>query len=229
MSKSLRLPVEPAFLFGVSSTLIALAFFLWTLRRPPREEVAEVALPADVVAFARGANLLRERGSETAPDTLTEVSDLMCSACASIEFRHGALVDSLVRAGRLFHRVVDMPMQPGSPLVTAFSACAYRTAIKHDYWRARRMLFEAQDLLRSAYPVEAALLAVATTSAVDTSGMRACLEGEMLPMASKRRELGRLASVAGLQVTPTFWIGGSFVRADRTLEAVENLANESRR
>ena len=86
-----------------------------------------------------------------------------------------AAYDSLVDAGVLVHRVVEVPHQAGSLAVSVAAACAW-TEGAETYWRYRSVLFEAQRSVASTYPVLPELVRLARYADADSSRLGRCLD-----------------------------------------------------
>lgn len=198
--------VDSTFILGFVLTMLSLSAFVWVTRSPSAEPL-KPDFPTELLATAKNVSLVRERGFASAPDTLLEVSDLMCAACASQAQRFSAQIDSLVADGLLFHQVIDLPMQVNSMAVTAYANCVSLHAPSL-YWVVRQETFSAQATLVDAYPIEDVLAKVGANAGADTIAALACLGPEVARLRSLKQDLGRASSDDRITQTPTYYFNG---------------------
>lgn len=187
---------------------VSLAAFVLVVRGradlpPPSPDIT----PAVLAAYD-SLGLGRIRGAPTARDTLLEVTDFLCPACAQAHRSLEPVIDSLVRQGSLVHRVMEVPFQMGSTAVSVAGACSW-VADPAGYWRYRRILFEAQRTVAAAYPVNLELVRLAQYAGIDSTTLRQCIERDSAALAGRFAEALRLARLSSVEYTPAFTLNGA--------------------
>ena len=203
--------VDPYFVAGFAGLLLSAAIFAYVLRRPtgPRpSDLAKTGVPTTFFKAYDTLGLSRVRGSATAPDTLLEITDFLCPSCGAAQRILGKTIDSLVSAGALVHRVIEVPFQNGSLAVSVSAACVWE-ADRDAYWRYRSVLFDAQRSVAAAYPVTPELVRLAQFASFrDSTALRRCIEQRGTAL-SARLTLGVDAAVAAkIAFTPVFSLNG---------------------
>ena len=215
---ALRFRVDPAFALGFSAMLLSVTAFV-LFSRSPRPPSAPSDPPIALFAEFDSLGLNRFRGAYDAPDTLTEITDFLCAACARADERNGGIVDSLVISGRLHHRVFKLPVQAGALQVSAFASCVWESD-HEDYWRLRPVLFEAQRAILAAYPIDAELLRLAEMTDVDSAGIGACYRRDRAKLTSRFSRSIETAYAAGIPFTPVFWLNQRLLTAPELSDAL---------
>lgn len=165
--------------------------------------------PALIVSYGE-LRLLRTRGASTAPDTVTEVTDFLCPACAAAHRETGRVLDSLVDAGRVVHRVIEVPFQSGALEVSAHASCVWDRD-QASYWRLRPVLFDAQRAIAASYPVGESIGRIAAIAGVDTASLAQCMRADGAEMSSRLTQGLTEARNNAVSYTPLFDLNGETV------------------
>lgn len=210
MSQAQGARPDRSFLLGFVSILASTAvFFLLVVKNPTPPSGPEV-VPSSLLASYDSIGAMRLRGVATARDTLTEITDFMCSACAKAHDVLGPLVDSLVTVGLLVHQVLEMPIQRGSIDISVVASCVW-SLDNGSYWRYRSILFEAQRAVAVAYPLRPELVRLAAYATVDTVALEICLGRSELEEAVRFGAALTAARDAKIPFTPLFAVNGRVV------------------
>jgi protein-disulfide isomerase len=192
-------------------TLSSIAAMLFALNRRSSDLAAPKAiLPARFLSAVDSLKLSHTVGT-SAPDTLIELTDFLCSACRTSHQLYGARIDSLVRSGRLVHRVIVAPLQAGSVQVAVASECAWRVDSAR-FWVYNDILFDAQRAIASSYPVLPTLTRLARLAGIDSARVESCVLGERSGVATRYSEVLNVARSARVPFTPIFGFRGRAFR-----------------
>jgi protein-disulfide isomerase len=163
------------------------------------------------------------KGAPGASVVIIEYADFQCPFCGDFARQTlPALMEKYVAPGkvRIAFRHLPLPEIHPQALIAAEAAeCARRQG---KFWELHDALFRDQQL------DQAALIEKAKTAGVDVQEFGECVRG---PGASKVRQELAAARAAGLNVTPTFFLGYSqpngSVRIDRIITGVRDAASFS--
>jgi len=210
-----------SFAWGFGATMISVAAFAMVVSGRSESPLQAASISPGIVASYDSMGLGRMRGASTARDTLLEVTDFLCPACARAHSNLELIIDSLVQRGALVHRVLEVPFQLGSVTVSVAAACAW-SADPAGYWRYRKVLFDAQRAVAAAYPVEHELVRLAPYARVDSVLFKECIIRDSTELSGRFVEALRLARLSPIGYTPVYSINGTVVSANTLAERLRN-------
>lgn len=167
-------------------------------------------------AVAR-ADSARIQGSASAPVWVLEVSDFQCPYCKQWHDRtYGQLVQEYVTTGKVRLAYVNLPlsMHQHAQLAAEASMCAGSLG---KYWPYHDALFATQERWEGLPDARPVFDSLATAVGVDTAAFGACLTNhEMRDLVAA--DAARMTQ-AGVQATPTFFIGNAKLEGAQPIEA----------
>jgi protein-disulfide isomerase len=186
---------------------------------PPSATLAAAAATADSTmdpAVAR-ADSSRIQGSATAPIWVLEVSDYQCPYCKQWHDRtYQQLVREYVATGKVRLAYVNLPlsMHQHAQLAAEASMCAGSLG---QYWPYHDALFATQERWEGLPDARPVFDSLATAVGVDPAAFGACLTNhEMRDLVAA--DAARMTQ-AGVQATPTFFIGNTKLEGAQPIEA----------
>ncbi len=206
-------------------TLAALALAACSTGDADRADPAAVAAagPAGAAAGdsaidprALRADSARIMGSPDAKVWMLEVSDFECPFCKTW---HDAVYPTIVRdyveTGRVRLAYVHYPLQNhrNAGVAAAASMCA---GAQGAFWPYHDRIFAAQEALIATEQPRALLDSLATAQGLDLAAFGQCLDDEvMMPVVIADAQRMR---AAGVNATPTFFIGDQVIPGAQPLE-----------
>lgn len=192
-----------------------------------RGESAPVNAPAATVAGATAdstmdpavarADSARIQGSPTAPVWVLEVSDYQCPYCKGWHDQtYPQLVREYVSTGKVRLAYVNMPlsMHAHAQLAAEASMCA---GSQGKYWPYHDALFATQPSWEGMPDARPVFDSLAVATGLDSAAFAACLTNhamrDLVAADAARMEQ------AGVQATPTFFIGSTKLEGAQPIEA----------
>jgi protein-disulfide isomerase len=186
---------------------------------PANAPAATVAAAADSAmdpAVAR-ADSSRIQGSATAPVWVLEVSDYQCPYCKQWHDQtYPQLVQEYVATGKIRLAYVNLPlnMHRHAQLAAEAAMCAGSLG---KYWPYHDALFGTQERWEGLPDARPVFDSLATAVGVDSAAFAACVTGhamrDLVAADAARMEQ------AGVQATPTFFIGNSKLEGAQPIQA----------
>jgi protein-disulfide isomerase len=153
----------------------------------------------------------RIRGSETAPIWLVEVSDFQCPYCKQWHDQSFATLDKeYVQTGKVRLAYLNFPLSSIHANARAASEAAMCASVQGKFWPLHESLFVTQSSWAALENPIPAFDSLAVAAGVNAAAWRQCMTSHATaPLIDADRDR---SSSAGVQSTPTFFIG------DRKLE-----------
>jgi len=188
---------------------------------PPRSAVGTAASSAAAAGMPHDsltdlADRGRIRGSATAPLWLIVVSDFQCPYCKQWhDETYPALDSEYVRTGKVRLAYLNLPlrMHPWAKPAAEAAMCA---SVQGKFWPMQDALFATQQQWEQTPDAPARFDSLAAKSGLDMPRWRNCV-AQHLTMPLIQADADR-ASTAGVQSTPSFFIG------DEAVEGAQPLA-----
>jgi protein-disulfide isomerase len=153
------------------------------------------------------------RGPEQAPITLVEFSDYQCPYCHQAQKAVEEVMKKYQGKVRFVHGEYPLPQHPRAFAASQASRCAGEQGKFWEYHQ--NLLSQAGDY------EEAELLARGKVIGIDTAKLDACLASDRFDAAINDGR--RIASEAGVNSTPTFFINGKKYRGARHVEGFSEV------
>lgn len=153
----------------------------------------------------------RIRGSATAPIWLVEVSDFQCPYCKQWHEQSFATIDrEYVQTGKVRLAYMNFPLSSIHKNARAASEAAMCASVQGRFWPLHDALFVTQARWASEANPMAVFDSLSVTAGVNPAAWRKCMASHATaPLIDADHDR---SSSAGVQSTPTFFIG------DRMLE-----------
>ena len=153
----------------------------------------------------------RIRGSSTAPIWLVEVSDFQCPYCKQWHDQSFATIDrEFVETGKVRLAYLNFPLSSIHKNARAAAEAAMCASVQGKFWPLHESLFVVQSRWAEAANPAPVFDSLAVAAGVNAAAWRQCMTSHATaPLIDA--DLAR-SSTAGVQSTPTFFIG------DRKLE-----------
>jgi protein-disulfide isomerase len=152
----------------------------------------------------------RIRGAETAPVWLVEISDFQCPFCKRWHDESFAAIDKeFVQTGKVRLAYLNYPLSMHAN-ARAASEAAMCASVQGKFWPLHQSLFDSQTKWAAQSNPIPTFDSLAVAAGVDAAAWRGCMTSHA---TAKLIDADRdRSSTAGVQSTPTFFIG------DRKLE-----------
>jgi protein-disulfide isomerase len=153
----------------------------------------------------------RIRGAENAPIWLVEVSDFQCPYCKQWHDQSFAAIDrEYVQTGKVRLAYLNFPLSSIHPNARGAAEAAMCASVQGKFWPLHESLFVTQPQWAGTDKPMAKFDSLAVAAGVNAAAWRQCMTSHATaPLIDADRER---SSTAGVQSTPTFFIG------DRKLE-----------
>lgn len=174
-------------------------------QRPAERASEAAAMPASAAnpdsVLAR-AGRSRERGAQTAPVTIIEVSDFQCPFCRQFATgTHAALDSAYLRTGKARLVFISYPL-PNHREAWAASEAALCAGAQDAFWPMHDRLFETQDEWSGSPGAGQHFERLATDLRLDIAAFRSCVQNDQVAPIIINDILQ--ATQAGINGTPTF-------------------------
>ncbi len=159
---------------GAAVVLVGGGLFLYRSRSTPR--VVEPAQVADAVADLERLGVGESYGAPDASVRVVEIFDFECPACAEAHEATKSLIERHINTGIVSFTAFNVPIPSHKQAVPA--ALIARCVGRQDpdsRWEFRDELFQRRSEWLESYPVEDALLRIASGFPVDTLALRQCV------------------------------------------------------
>jgi protein-disulfide isomerase len=153
----------------------------------------------------------RIRGAESAPIWLVEVSDFQCPYCKQWHDQSFEAIDrEYVQTGKVRLAYLNFPLSSIHPNARGAAEAAMCASVQGKFWPLHQSLFVTQPQWAGTDKPMAKFDSLAVAAGVNAVAWRQCVASHATaPLIDADRER---SSAAGVQSTPTFFIG------DRKLE-----------
>ncbi|MEO7713877.1 MAG: thioredoxin domain-containing protein [Gemmatimonadaceae bacterium] len=147
-----------------------------------------------------------DRGSQSAPVVLIDMSDFACPYCAEFSLKtYPALDREYVRTGKVLFKYI--PFVVGSfrhgEQATRAAECA---ADQGQFWLMLERIYSTQTEWKRGNAIDAQMVALAGTTPVDSARFSACYSERRTVARTERAN--ELVNSIGLRVTPSFLVNG---------------------
>jgi protein-disulfide isomerase len=183
------------------------------------------ALPAPTEAQRAAALKITEQdhvlGKADAPVTIIEYASLSCSHCAAAHHTTVApLIKKYVESGKVKFVFRDFPLNAPAMRGGMLAHCAG----KDQYYTFLKVLFEQQSQWAFHQNYLEMLEKIAKLGGMTTEKFKACMNDKTLEdrlIMTKKQAIEGLA----IQSTPTFFINGTPLQGNRSLEEISGLVD----
>lgn len=169
------------------------------------------------------ANAVNALGSEDAPVTVVEFSDLQCQACRSSWPQVKSLIDKYPDKIRFIYR--HFPLTSIHQYATVAAVAAEAAAGQGKFWEYATLLFDQQDTWSQTRDPKELFVSFAKQIEIpDPDKFQKDLENQV----GKDRVLAelQLGNKLGVNATPTFFVNGEKVTATGLNLAVEKILSK---
>jgi protein-disulfide isomerase len=172
------------------------------------QPAAAVASSGLTDSISSKADLGRIRGAESAPVWLIEISDFQCPFCKQWHDETFAKLDKeYVATGKVRLAYINYPIPSLHPNAKAASEAAMCASVQGKFWPMHESLFNTQPAWAKLPNPMPHFDSLAVTAGVQPASWRACMSSHAtLPLIDADHEN---SAKAGVQSTPTFFIGGA--------------------
>ncbi len=201
-------------------------------RAAPADSAAARGATTDAsydTTLLRAADLGRITGDSTAPLWLVMVSDFQCPYCKQFEDSTWHAIEArYVRTGKLRAAFLNLPL-PGHANAWPAAEAAMCASAQGKFWAMHDSLFTAQPRWATLDRTDTMFVRFAASVGADTVRWRDCTGAHrMRPLI--QGDLDRMTT-AGVQSTPTFFVGDSVIAGAYPLDTFTRVidANLARR
>ncbi len=215
-----RWSVDPYFVAGLIAVLAAGALFLFK-----NTSAAGVRIPPSeiepIIAALDSLGLAHQYGPSGDRIQVVELFDFECPACAAAHLATWPSIQEFVAAGLISFTAYDMPLPThryAVPAALVMSCVEEVDSVRA--WDVRHAVFKSQSDWVQAYPVEAALLAIAADLQVDTVDARRCIRETGGQRTQDLKGALDVARRHGLTGIPLWIVNGQVVRWSKLEESI---------